>query len=247
MSLALALLLAAAQPAPGDFLREEESELLTFSYAWPAAVEREPPLREVLRRRMEEAHRRAVADARESRRMAREGGYEFHSHEYSTGWEVAGNPVGLISLTASTFSLSGGAHGNNFFDAMLWDDGAHRELEVRDFLGRGMIDALGPGYCRELDRQRAERRGEPVVPDPEDPFTRCPPIGEQVLALANQDNNPQFDTLLVLLPPYLAGPYVEGDYVIELRLDEDALIHVPERFRTAFFPWGDRIRPIPDE
>ncbi|HST37261.1 MAG TPA: hypothetical protein VLK25_11610, partial [Allosphingosinicella sp.] len=124
---------------------------------------------------------------------------------------------------------------------------AHRELDVKDFLGRDVIDALGPSYCRELDVQRAERRGEPVVLDPEDPFTRCPPIGEQVLALANQDNNPQFDTLLVLLHPYLAGPYVEGDYVIEVRLDESALLHVPERFRTAFFPWGERINPIPEE
>jgi hypothetical protein len=246
VSLALALLLS-AQAAPRDFLREEQTEALNFSYAWPAAAERDPRLRDLLRGRMEEARERAIADARENQRTARADGFEFHQHEYGAGWEVAGNPVGLISLTFSAFTFSGGAHGNNFFDALLWDDGADREIDVKDFLGREAIEGLGPAYCTELDRMRTERRGAPVAPDPEDPFSRCPPIGEQVLALANRDNNPHFDTLLVLIPPYVAGPYVEGDYVVEVRIDDDSLGHVPERFRSAFFPWGERIRPIPDE
>lgn len=245
MSLLAAFLAVALQPAPGDFVRDENTDLLDFSYSWPARAERDRLLRVLLRERMEAARARATADARESRRLARQGGYEFRQHSYGQGWAVAGQPVQLLSLTASISTYGGGAHGNMAFDSLLWDDLPGRAIDIVAFLGPGLVQ-MEPRYCAELDRMRAERRREArIESDAGDPFSACPPIAAQVLAFADTDNNPHFDTLLVLLPPYAAGPYVEGEYVVAVQLDDGDLAHVPEPQRGAFFPWGERIIPLP--
>jgi hypothetical protein len=244
MILLLAFAAAAAQPA--DFVREEESELLHFRYSWPAAVEREPALRALLRRRMADSHRRAVATALASRRDRRRMGFEYNSHDYAQAWEAAGSTPLLLSLVSGSFDLSTGPHGFIGEDAILWDRAARRPVEARALFGDG-LPGMRERFCAELDRQRAEKReGDPIA-DPADPFNRCPPLADHVLAPADGDGNGRFDLLRVLIPPEAVGPYVESEYVIDIPLEPHDVAAVPDRYRPSFETPGERINPLPDE
>jgi len=232
-----AFLLVAQQPA--DFLREEETGLLRFRYGWPAAAGREPALRAALRRRMAASRRRAMATAIATRRERRRTGFDYVVQEYDETWETAGSSAQLLSLTAGSFELSTGAHGFIGEDAILWDRTDHRAVETRVLLGAGLA-GMRARFCAALDRQRADKReGEPIA-DPDDPFNRCPPLGDHVLAPADEDGNGRFDTLRVLIPPEAVGPYVEAEYVIDIPFDPADLAHVPDRYRPAFEVTGER-------
>jgi hypothetical protein len=230
--LLLAALLALAAP-PADFLHEEETPLLHFRYGWPAAAEAVPGLRTGLRRELAAARRRAIAHAIEGRHSARRMGLDYVQQDYEQLWEAAGSSAQLLSLVSGTFALSGGAHGNMSDSALLWDLAADRAVEARALLGPGLAGMTGR-FCAGLDRQRAENRGTSVHPDPEDPFSRCPPLAEQVIAPADDDGNGRFETLRVLLPPDLAGPYVEGDYVVDIPFAPADLAGLPNRCRPVF-------------
>jgi len=232
----LAVLLAIAA-APADFLREEETPLLHFRYGWPAAAQTVPGLRAALRRDLAAAQRWATARATEGRQSARRMGLDYVQQDYEQVWEAAGSSAQLLSLVSGSFSLSDGAHGDMSDAALLWDLAADRAVEARALLGPSLAGMAGR-FCAGLDRQRAENRGAPVRPDPADPFNRCPPLAEQVIAPADTDGNGRFETLRVLLPPQVAGSYVEGDYAIDLPFEPDDLAAVPGRYRPAFEPAG---------
>lgn len=245
MSLLLALALA-AQPA--DFAVEESSELLEFSYAWPARAEAIAPLRAQLAREMARARAGAIRYARTDRADAAANGRPFEAHLYGAGWRVDGNAALLLSLSAEISSFTGGVHGNHDFAAILWDLARNRRAEIAALLGRRALGGLQPRFCAALDAMRAERRaGEEWPSFPGDSFTACPALARQVMTPADEDGNGRFETLRILLPPYSAGPYAEGEYVVELAFDAGDLAGLPAGFRPAFEVPGDRITPLPDE
>lgn len=237
MILIAALLLQAA--APADFVQEEESEHLHFHYGWPAAAEAVPALRSELRARLAAAQARAAEMAAEGRNMATSESREMPPHAHEQDWRLAGSTPQLMSLSAGIATYTGGAHGNLAYEALLWDRLNDRPVDAAALLGTG----LGPmtaRYCAALDAQREEKRGEPVRRDPEDPHNACPPLGERVLAPADSDGNGRFDRLDVLIPPYAAGPYVEGDYVVEIPFDPGDLRSRPATGRRSRCPASDK-------
>ena len=228
------LAIAAAALQPADFPREELGEPLAFTYGWPAAADTIPALREALRTDMEAERTKALGYVEESRADARENGFEFIPHYFAKTWQVVGSTPQLVSLTASEETFSGGAHGNIHFDAMLWDLAAQRRVAVAQVLGEAAILGMTERYCAALDAERAAQRGEPIRRDPEDSHTLCPPLTELVLAPKDEDGNGRFDTLDVLIAPYLAGPYVEGPYFAEVPFEVEDLAGVAESYRAAF-------------
>jgi hypothetical protein len=68
----------------------------------------------------------------------------------------------------------------------------------------------------------------------DDPFDRCPRLAEETVAPADEDGNGRFETLRVVLPAERAGPYIEGDYVIDIAFTPADLAPVPARYRSAF-------------
>lgn len=232
MPLAALVAVAAAAMQPADFTREEESELLTFSYSWPAAAEAEPALRGLLHREMEAQRAQSRRWAEEDRERRREVGNEPMQHHYARGWQVAGATARLLSLTASEETFTGGAHGNLAFAVILWDRAAGEAVPAAQLLGGAALQGMTGRYCASLNAERRERRGEPVSPD--DFFADCPPLAELVLAPKDADGNGRFDTLDVLIPPYVAGPYAEGAYFAEVPFTGRDLAGVPERYRDSF-------------
>jgi len=246
LSLLLALL-AAAQPA--GFAVEERSELLEFSYAWPAEAEAIALLRAHLAGEMARARAGAARYARTDRSESAAEGRPFEAHHYGAGWGVVGNGPVLLSIAAEISSFTGGVHGNRDFAAILWDRAAGRRLDTARLLGPGALESLRPRFCAALDAMRADRRGsEPLeaLAD-DDPFTACPALARHAMAPADRDGNGRFETLRVMLPPYAAGAYAEGEYVIDLAFESEDLAAIPDGLRSAFELPGERRAPLPDE
>jgi hypothetical protein len=227
-------LLAVAAAAPGDFVPDEQSAALDFHYEWPAAVNAVPRLRAALLADLAHDHRLALSYVAESRRLARRNHFEFQPHDYSKSWSIAGTSARLISLTADLGAFTGGAHPNSSYFGLLWDRAADRAVPVATVVGPALLRRPRPRFCAALNAQRAENRGEPVRPDPQDPFTTCPAFAGLVLAPADGNHNGRFERLNVLIAPYLAGAYVEGSYAVELRLDAGDVAAVPAPWRASF-------------
>jgi hypothetical protein len=228
------LVLLAVAAAPGDFVRDEQSGSLDFHYEWPAAVNAVPRLRAALQADMAHDHRLALSYVADSRRLARQNHIDFQPHDYSKSWTIAGTSARLISLTADLGAFTGGAHPNSAYFGLTWDRASDRAVPVATLLGPALLRRLRARFCAALNAQRAENRGEPVRPDPADPFTTCPAFAELVLAPADGNHNGRFERLDVLIAPYLAGAYVEGSYEVEVRLDAGDVAAVPAVWRASF-------------
>lgn len=101
--------------------------------------------------------------------------------------------------------------------------------------GKSALERLRQRYCGKLNALRAERRGGPVRPTKDDDFmTGCPALDEQTIVAADTDGNGRFDMLQVWLPPYVAGPYAEGGYRIDLTVDSATAAALKPDYRTEF-------------
>ena len=91
---------------------------------------------------------------------------------------------------------------------------------------------IQPPFCTELDQERGKRRGEPVKGDGS-MFHDCIKPSEQTVILGSSTGK-AFDKIGVLVGPYAAGPYVEGDYEFTFPVTAKLLAAVKPEFRDAF-------------
>jgi hypothetical protein len=232
----LALLLAAAGPAPGSGGVEVRTADYVFSYRWPAAVEAVPALRSRLEKDQEAVRRDFAEEAGQARQAAAaEPGRPFLPYELSVEWKVAADLPAWLSLSQSLSVFEGGAHPNTGFDSLVWDRKAGVERPALDlFLSPEALDAaIRAPFCDALDRERTARRGEPVDRAGGDEFDACIRPSGQAVVLGSSDRK-HFDRIGVLVAPYAAGPYVEGAYEVTLPVTPAVLQAVKPEFRGAF-------------
>lgn len=230
---------AAPTPAAEARKLEEKNDLYEFGYSYPAAAAAIPALREWLEGDLVSARAELASQAREGRADAKVGEYEFTPHLGSTEWKVVTDLPGWLSLSSEIYSFSGGAHGNSAFDSLLWDKaargGAGQQLAVLDLFASpaALKAAVTKSFCAELDRQRAKKRGEDIVLDPDDEFARCIDPLEQVLILGSKSGK-GFDRIGFLIAPYNAGSYAEGSYEVTLPITAALLGAVKPEYKAAF-------------
>lgn len=200
---------AAAVVPASDLLIRESSDDLEFGWRMVPDVAAYPALLAELRRdaagQLAEARKGAAED-----RAARGTDAPFFGHYFQQNWRVEGDTSRLLSLVAETDTFTGGAHGMHFSHGLIWDKAAGKRLTLPDLFtdwtaARPSIETT---YCRELDRERAERRGGPKTGGM---FDDCPPLLEQTVTLAGWGEN-SAGGMKVYLDPYTAGPYAEGTY-----------------------------------
>ena len=234
--LLIALLALAIEPAPAPpsgHSVEQSNELLDFAYQWPAEAAALPALDARLRAELDQARAKATAQAREDR-AERGADIPFHGHYFSKSWETVGDGDRLLALAGTEESFTGGAHGNQRFDGLIWDREASRAIAPADLFIQpaAAFAALQPRYCALLDAERAERRSEPLPLEGEGWMVDCPPIAEQVLLPRGGDRR----GFLILLPPYAAGPYAEGSYVVEIAAEPELVRLVRPEYRGLLQP-----------
>lgn len=234
----LALLLAAAGPAPESGGAEVRTADYVFSYRWPAAVEAVPDLRSRLMKDQEAVRRAFAEEAGQARQAAAaEPGRPFLPHELSVEWKVAADLPAWLSLSQSLSVFEGGAHPNTGFDSLVWDRRAGVERPPLDlFTSPEALDAaIRAPFCDALDRERATRRGAPVDRASGDEFDACIRPSGQAVVLESSDRK-RFDRISILVAPYAAGPYVEGSYEVTVPVTPAVLQAVKPEFRAAFGP-----------
>jgi hypothetical protein len=215
----------------------EKNDVWEFEYAYPAAAGRIPKLRAQL----DSWQQTALADLKESaidaRSISDEQGFEFHPYSATTKWEVVTDLPQWLSLSVLRGSYEGGAHPNYGYGALLWDKQGGRALQPASlFASTAALEAaVKPAFCAALDKQRAEKRGEPMPGDPEpgDWMTACPKIGETTVILGSS-NSRTFDRIGFLIDPYVAGPYAEGSYEVTLPVTAAVKAAVKPQYAASF-------------
>lgn len=222
-------------PLPVARSEKVSNDLYEFEYAYPAAAAAVPDLRAWLDADIETQRRALIEQAQEALAESRKSDFPYNPYGYWTEWKVVADLPGWLSLSASVSTYEGGAHPNHGFTALVWDRQANLRREALDFFAskEALSRAIRPQFCREIDRQRAKKRGEPVRQGGDDPFTDCiDPVANTVIL--GSSNGKAFDRVGILVAPYEAGPYVEGSYEVTLPVTDAVMAAVKPDFRAAF-------------
>jgi hypothetical protein len=213
----------------------EESDLYAFDYGYPAAAAAIPSLKAMLDADLDKQKRELTSEAEKAKADAAENDFPYRTYSRGFDWQVVTETPGWLSLSSMVSTYTGGAHPNYWFDTILWDKAANKRRDPKDlFVSRqALAKAIQPEFCRQIDKQRAKKRGEPVKRDGDDPFAKCLDPTDYVVILGSSDRK-MFDRIGVLVPPYEAGPYAEGEYEATIRVTPEILAVVKPEFRSSF-------------
>ena len=227
---------APASPAPASkpFTVKEKNDLIEFDYSWSAEAAAVPELVARFRADFHKTKADLISGAEEDKASRAKDGFDFHQYSSTTTFETAGQSPRLLSLREDGWSYTGGAHGNGGTAALLWDRANKKEIKVTDlFAEAANLDRLlTQRWCDALNKAREEKRGEPVGGG--GMFDECPQLSEISVIPADKDGNGKLERLLLVADPYVAGPYVEGSYEIELPITGDLIAAIRSDFRENF-------------
>lgn len=231
---------AASAPAapPAQAVKvEEETALIQFDYAYPAQAAAIPALKGLLDADLAKQKRQLIEVAKEGQAEARASGFDFNPYGHSTDWTVVTDLPGWLSLTASRWEFTGGAHGNPWTEALLWDKAAGARRAAADlFVSKAALSsAIRLPFCDLLDKQRSKRREAPVNRNSGEMFDECIDPLESTVLLGSADKQ-YFTRIGVLVDPYEGGSYAEGAYEVTLPVTPAVLKAVKPEYRSLFAP-----------
>lgn len=230
---------APAKPAAEakDQMIASKKDALEFEYGWPAKAAAVPELDGWLRGNAEKLRADADREAKSDQASAKKDGYNFNGHSYEENFAVVADTARFLVLQSDGYVYTGGAHGMPINTAIIWDRDTKTRVATRDLLSSSLLAKLGKKrFCAALDKEREERRGEPVKrgdPNEVDGFNSCVDMEKQLVLPVSKDGK-TLDTVRVVIGPYEAGPYAEGTYVIDLPIDRVMLTAVKAEYRGAF-------------
>lgn len=224
----------APRPAPPGRSVEANTPLYSFSYAYPAAAGRIPALKAWLDKDLAANRASIAAQARDGQAEAKKDKFPFNSYDSSTDWQVVTDLPGWLSLSGMQEEYTGGAHPNHGPTALLWNKATGRRVKAIDLFDKpALTAAIQPAFCAALNKERAERRGETIDPASTDEFDKCLDPADEVLILGSADRQ-HITRIGILIGPYEAGPYAEGDYDITLPVTPAVLAAVKAPYRAGF-------------
>lgn len=201
-----------------DLLVKRETPELDFLWRAPPELAEAPTLLGTLRAQALASAEEMQAGAVEDMKL-RPADAPKISHFFVQDWTVAADTPALLNVRADISMYTGGAHPNHGFAVKYWDKAERREMSFSDLFTDwpAAEKLLTPAYCTALDVERVSRRG--AIEN--GMFDDCPPIGEQPVAVVSWPGQ-DISGFRVLLAPYVAGPYAEGDFEIDVPM-ADAL------------------------
>ena len=225
---------AAPQPPAKPFVYDVENDMVEFHYGWSAEAAAIPQLVERFRKEMEKTESELKGGAEGDKASREKQGFDFHAYMSSTQYDTSGQSDRLLSLKIDVGSYEGGAHGNHGIGGLLWDRSAAKEIKDSDLFTEpaNRDRLLTQRWCDALNKAREEKRGEPVGGG--GMFDDCPKLDEIAIIPTDKDKNGRFELLTLIASPYVAGPWVEGDYEIELPVTNDLIAGLRSDYRTSF-------------
>lgn len=211
----------------------EKTDLLDFEYIIPPDAAARKVVREWMTAQAERLKALALKSAQDDFKASQEGGYEYRQHSDGSRWAAAADTRSLMSFQGQHFFYTGGAHPMTNYLALVYDKREGQLLRPLDIFSdpAAAAAAITPLYCKRLDELRLEKRGEKT--DPSDLFGDCPKLREATF-LPVSTIPKMIDRLRIILDPYVAGPYAEGEYVIELPVDQQLIDLVKPEYQGVF-------------
>ena len=220
------VLLAAVSVAAG-------AQQLDYSYKIPPRVAAIAPLKAYLDADARATRTKFNRDVAAERINSKKDGYAFNGWGATREWKIVAETPRFLSLSLNGWDYSGGAHGNPWFGASVYDKATRQQLKPIDlFAAPARLSALVRNdFCRLLDKEREKRRGEPV--DRKDMFGECIDPAKQTVILGSRSGR-AIDRIGFLIGPYEAGSYAEGSYDVTLPVTPAILAQVKPAYRGAF-------------
>jgi hypothetical protein len=222
-------------PAPKPFVFDEKNDLIDLHFAWSSEAAAVPQLVKRFQAELDKAKAELSSDSKEEiERRKKEGFPVGVPFTQSTDYKTAGSTDRLLSLSVDIASYTGGAHGNYGTKGLLWDRWANKEIKVADLFAAAanMDRLLTQPWCDALNKAREEKRGETVGGG--GMFDDCPKLTDISIIPTDKDGNGKFERLILVADPYVAGPYVEGSYEIELPVTGDLIAAIRSDYRENF-------------
>jgi len=213
----------------------EQTDDFLFEYAYPAEAGRIPELARLLDDQLDERRTELATESASARRGAREQGFPYNKHSYTAEWKVVADLPGWLSLSNDISTYTGGAHGNYTVNSLVWNKQANRAFDAIELFSSpaALEQAFGDRFCKGLNAEREKRRGVPVPDGSEEMFDQCPKIDELEI-LVGSTNKRTFNRLTVYAGPYVAGPYAEGAFNVNLPVTREIVEAVKPEYREAF-------------
>jgi hypothetical protein len=224
-----------APPKSGPVTRQSahrESPLLDFDYVWPEAVAGDSELIAHFDADLSKSYDEATNNARENKTAVQNFPGAFHQNLFDRTWTLEGQTPRFYSLVSNTDTFTGGAHPNHNSSALLWDRNAHKAVELADLFesSSAFEAAVRPQFCKLLDAERLKRRqGDKLDGE----FSECPKFSDLTIAPAAKSGE-AFTTIRLIADPYVAGPYAEGDYEIDVPVTPSLATAVKAEFKSDF-------------
>jgi len=230
---ALATASTPAEPPAKPFVYDVENDLIEFHYGWSAEAAAVPQLAQRFRKDMEKREAKLLGGAKGDKASREKKGFDFHPYMSSTQYDTAGQTERLLSLKVDVGSYEGGAHGNHGISSVLWDRQAGNEIKDVDLFAEAANRdrLLTQRWCDALNKAREEKRGAPAGGGM---FDDCPKLDEIAIIPTDKDKNGRFELLTLIASPYVAGPWAEGDYEIELPVTGDLVAGLKSDYRPSF-------------
>jgi hypothetical protein len=225
----------AAPPGPiaQPFLAEEKNDLIDFHFGWSAEAGAVPQLVDRFQAQLAKIKAELIAGAKQEKAWREKENLDFNGFMSSTDYTTAGQSPGLLSLSVAIGSYTGGAHGNHGVGAILWDRQRQKEIGTKElFAEQSNRDRLlTQPWCDALGTARAAKRNGETS---NGIFDDCPKLDEIAIVPTDKDGNGRFDRLMFTAAPYVAGPYAEGSYEIDLPVTPDLIATLKSEYRDSF-------------
>jgi hypothetical protein len=228
------LLFLAAHAAP--FATSYKTRFADVDFSWSAEAAAVPAL--VRRFKGELAHEKTatIQCGKTETEVRVKSGSEGIACSSSTAIKTEGETPRLLSMSRAYYAFTGGAHGNGATTGLLWDRRLGKEIQFDALFASAKAYGamLRAPYCRALDKERRKRRGPDYQPGSIAEFDSCPKLSDLALIPADPKQRGRFDRIHLIAAPYLAGPYAEGDYDIELPVSRALIAAMKPEYRGSF-------------
>lgn len=211
----------------------EKTDLLDFEYLIPPEAAARKVLREWMTTQAGRLKAQALKAAKEDEESSRKSGFAYRQHSDGSRWSATADTKSLMSFQGQHYFYTGGAHPMVNYVALVYDKQEGKLLRPSEIFAdpAAAFAAITPLYCKRLEELRVEKRGEKT--DPSDMFGDCPKLTEATLLPVSKTPK-KIDLIRIILDPYVAGPYAEGEYVVELPVDQSMIDLMKPEYQGVF-------------
>lgn len=211
-----------------------EDALIDFAYDYPREAAAIVKLAALLDKDREVKREALIASASRDQASAAANGYSYNTNSHLQSWQRVANTPRFLSLSAEIGTYSGGAHGMQTFDALIWDRNRGVRLSPLDLFtsGEAFDRAVNADLCAGIERAK---RAKGIEWSREDGgvFSECPSASAQTVWLGSSDGR-HLDRMTIAIAPYEIGPYAEGSYSINLPVTATLVQAVKPEFAREF-------------